>query len=171
MLKCLTAIKLKQKIGAWVPCNAKKSRTIIFVWSQCSFSARRPSIITQIIPDNLARLNAKWRNSNVCHFNIYIYIGIYIQFEQYREMMTKSDARSRLPLKRMNEEKRKRKKEREKEREQHPFFTPTTQRIVARRLPMHTYRKKENKIEHIRWLGKKGSRCAHPPETTSKAWC
>jgi len=37
-----------------------------------------------------------------------------------------------------------REKEREKEREQHPFFTPT-QRIVARRLPMHTYRKRRTR--------------------------
>lgn len=38
-------------------------------------------------------------------------------------------------------------REKEKERKrgkQHPFFTPT-QRIVARRLPMHTYRKRKTR--------------------------
>lgn len=50
----------------------------------------------------------------------------------------------KLSSERMNEREREKETEREKEREQHPFFTPT-QRNVARRLPMHAYRKRRTR--------------------------
>lgn len=72
--------------------------------------------------------------------NAYLIIKIWRNDDQHRRYV-KARVCSKIVV---AERERKRETEREGEREQYPFFTPT-QSIVARRLPMHTYRKRRTR--------------------------